>query len=124
VTFTAKLKKPEDNEDDEDNVEASIQKQKDYVKVALLDDGVDPSWENVGEFLSGSGWPWPSECTGDGGAQTPFYSSGPQQHGNRMAQLITHVCPFVDLYVAKIDSTVDDKLTHPSFDIKQAIDVS
>jgi hypothetical protein len=97
----------------------------DYISVALLDDGVDPEWEGLGKFMSGQGWPQPSESAGHGGPSAPFYSSGREQHGNRMATLITMVCPFVRLYVAKMspEAGAAAGVSQTTFDAVDAIEV-
>jgi hypothetical protein len=94
-----------------------------YVKVALLDDGVDPEWDGLGKYISGQGWPAPSESVGERGPPPPFYSSGQMKHGNGMARLITMACPFVRIYVAKINSSDQNGAYHPTFDVTQAIEV-
>jgi len=97
------------------NPEGSCQpKDPDLVKLALIDDGVDPEWDGsgtLGSFLSGVGYP----------PDMPNWAvAGPRKHGNRMARLITDVCPFVSLYVAKIDSNTSREQKHPTFDIGKA----
>ncbi|KAJ3566630.1 hypothetical protein NPX13_g7064 [Xylaria arbuscula] len=94
------------------------------IKVALLDDGVDPTFDGLGRFMSGYGWPIPSDSMLGSDRQAPFYSSGSSNHGNYMAKLITTVCPFVKLYVAKIDTNAaDGEAKHPTFNPIQAIEV-
>lgn len=89
------------------------------VKVALLDDGVDPTYDtgttSLGLNLHHTGWP--AECqTADN-----FYSST-NQHGSKMALLIRKVCPLVMIYIAKLDAqTSEDKLRHRTFSLEQAI---
>jgi hypothetical protein len=103
----------------------SPEETRDYITVALLDDGVDPEWENMGKFMSGQGWPQPSESAGNDGQSAPFYASGREQHGNRMAALITMVCPFVRLYVAKIspEAGAAAGVAQSTFDVVDAIEV-
>lgn len=97
---------------------------KDYVRVALIDDGLNPEYEGLGQYLSGSGAA-PSKNSGDRLVPGGWWTPGRNQHGNRMAKLITSVCPFVRLYVAKIDSgPCEGKQSHPTFNINHAIDVS
>ncbi|KAK4465297.1 hypothetical protein QBC42DRAFT_248615 [Cladorrhinum samala] len=76
------------------------------VKVALLDDGVDPTYgeAGLGNSLHHTGWarvdsgePRASESA----ARRKFYVSE-SQHGSKMAWLIHRVCPFVTIYVAKL----------------------
>ncbi|KAK1843361.1 intracellular serine protease [Colletotrichum chrysophilum] len=97
-------------EDDSDDEEDTTH----YIKVALLDDGVDPE-SGSGKFMSGWGWPRPSEPAG------AFYSSGERRHGNAMAKMITRACPFVRLYVAKLDAAeTSEEPSHPTFEVAQA----
>lgn len=92
--------------------------------MALLDDGVDPEEDELGKFVSGRGFPKPSEAV-DGSTQPEsFQTAGPLKHGNRMAKLITIACPFVRLYVAKINAKVSVEANHhPSFDVSRAVEV-
>lgn len=76
--------------------------------MALLDDTVDPDWDGLGKFMSGQGWPMPSESIIGRRWQTPFYASGRLKHGDYMARLITRACPFVQLFIAKIDTSATD----------------
>ncbi|KAI1424164.1 hypothetical protein F5Y12DRAFT_464007 [Xylaria sp. FL1777] len=87
-----------------------------FVKIALLDDGVSPEGF-LGKFMSGVGWPIASEPKGDEAPSAPFYSTGQEKHGNRMARLITAACPFVRLDVAKMSalSGPGAGVPHPSF---------
>ncbi|KAI0140419.1 hypothetical protein GGR57DRAFT_509459 [Xylariaceae sp. FL1272] len=91
-----------------------------YIKVALLDDGVDPEYDGLGKFMSGSGWPRPSEAPGKHKQPESFFSAGARKHGNNMAQLLVMICPFVSLYVAKINASgPTEPKHHPTFDIAQ-----
>lgn len=114
---------PEDSKDDEsETVEDKNAMQ--YVKVALLDDGVDPEVDGLGKFMSGRGWPKPSEAAGGRTQPESFYTAGPMKHGNQMAKLITMACPFVRLYVAKINAGgSSETIHHPTFDVTRAIEV-
>ncbi|KAH8745521.1 hypothetical protein BGZ57DRAFT_918456 [Hyaloscypha finlandica] len=70
------------------------------IKVALIDDGVNP--QLLGQITClrhGNGWP----------DEDPYYQSA-EGHGTIMAKLILYMCPFVDLYVAKLDKSVENKL--------------
>jgi hypothetical protein len=97
----------------------------DYIKVALLDDGVDPECGELGKFMSGSGWPRPSEAPGKRKQPESFFSAGDMKHGNDMARLITTMCPFVSLYVAKINASAPtETVHHPTFGVAQATEVS
>lgn len=91
---------------------------KEKIKVAILDDGVDPEFKGLGPLLANTGWP--SERLDDEGP--PFYYST-KGHGSEMAWLISYACPFVELCVAKIDTPQDDSLPHPTYSVKQAATV-
>ncbi len=67
------------------------------IKVALIDDGVSPTYEHVSKYLHHPGWPYTGER-----AQENFTSTN--GHGSKMAYLITKICPFVEIYVAKLDA--------------------
>ena len=41
-----------------------------------------------------------------------------------MAWLITQACPFVKIYVAKVDAVQNEHLPHPSFKTSEAVKVS
>ncbi|KAK3937215.1 hypothetical protein QBC46DRAFT_356837 [Diplogelasinospora grovesii] len=66
------------------------------VKVALIDDGIDANQEFKG-VICPKGWP-PTEPASE---EKPFYISD-TGHGTEMAHLIRSVCPYVQLYVAKM----------------------
>uniref|UniRef100_A0A4E9DRG0 Peptidase S8/S53 domain-containing protein n=1 Tax=Gibberella zeae TaxID=5518 RepID=A0A4E9DRG0_GIBZA len=69
------------------------------IRVALLDDGVNPG-ELVVPGVLKDGWPLPS--TSRLHSPKPYYSSD-QGHGTKMARLLYFMCPFISIYVAKID---------------------
>ncbi|PTD02147.1 hypothetical protein FCULG_00012136 [Fusarium culmorum] len=69
------------------------------IRVALLDDGVNPG-ELVVPGVLKDGWPLPS--TSRLHSSKPYYSSD-QGHGTKMARLLYFMCPFISIYVAKID---------------------
>lgn len=93
-----------------------------YVKIALLDDGVDPNYEHNGVNLHHAGWPSvDSEDSGEGSHS--FYVST-NQHGSKMAALIRKVCPFVTIYVAKLGVQRGEELHRRSFSLGQATEVS
>ncbi|KAI1327670.1 peptidase S8/S53 domain-containing protein [Xylariaceae sp. FL0255] len=89
-----------------------------HVKVALLDDGVDPTYKRLGEKLHHAGWP-----TSDGEEYNDndknFYVST-NNHGSKMAYLFQLVCPFVTIYVAKLDVQDTSNLRQRTFNLKQA----
>ncbi|KAI1739560.1 hypothetical protein F4680DRAFT_421961 [Xylaria scruposa] len=68
------------------------------IKVALIDDGVNP--QNLGQtrcLEHGEGWPSDDE---------PYYRSS-ENHGTVMAKLILELCPYVDIYVAKLNKSAE-----------------
>ncbi|KAF4467897.1 subtilisin [Fusarium albosuccineum] len=69
------------------------------IKVALLDDGVTPGELSKPSALK-DGWPLPS--TRSRHISKPYYNSE-NGHGTKMARLIQMMCPFVSIYVAKVD---------------------
>jgi hypothetical protein len=71
------------------------------VRVALIDDGVNPSKLHVKGSVKG-GWP-PDGFAGDRKVSTYWTSS--DGHGTTMANLIHYVCPFAHLYVAKLEKS-------------------
>jgi len=102
-------------------------KETDYIKVALIDDGVDPDYMGLGSYLSGCGWPPSPEISYDEEDNERLleacFTPGREQHGNKMAWLITKACPFVKIYVAKIDTHQYHQLPHPSFKLSEAVKV-
>ncbi|KAI1408751.1 hypothetical protein F5Y13DRAFT_104954 [Hypoxylon sp. FL1857] len=83
-------------------------------RVAIIDDGVNPESEFLGQRIA-HGWP-PDEPKSN---SEPFYAST-RGHGTQMAKLICHACPFAQLYVAKLDGWKDPDLPHPQFTAKDA----
>ncbi|OTA64878.1 hypothetical protein K449DRAFT_463901 [Hypoxylon sp. EC38] len=83
-------------------------------KVAIIDDGVNPESEFLGQRIT-HGWP-PDELKPN---SEPFYAST-RGHGTQMAKLICHACPFAQLYVAKLDGWKDLDLPHLKFTAKDA----
>ncbi|KAI1827697.1 hypothetical protein F4861DRAFT_492215 [Xylaria intraflava] len=129
--LTNQLGKDTPSEDEEVRLDLAVRvdvkaigliRPRDFIKVALLDDGVDPE-SGLGEFMSGTGWPVASGPAGDEAPPAPFYSTGQEQHGNRMARLITDVCPFVRLYVAKMSgqTNYEGEVPHPTFRVEDAV---
>lgn len=100
----------------------SLKKAGQYIKVALLDDGVDPTYDQIGLNLHYAGWT-PTDSGGPGGDAQSFYAST-HQHGTKMAWLIRKVCPFVTIYVAKLGATGGDDLQRRSFGLAEATSVS
>jgi hypothetical protein len=74
---------------------------KNTIKVALIDDGVNPSKLHVKGSVKG-GWP-PDGFAADRNFSTYYNST--DGHGTTMANLIHYVCPFVHLYVAKLQKS-------------------
>lgn len=68
------------------------------VRVAVIDDGVNPSrLTSKGSVKEG----WPRDNVKiHGNVGTPYDST--EGHGTLMANLVHSVCPYVDLYVAKL----------------------
>ncbi|KAI0436715.1 hypothetical protein F4803DRAFT_541256 [Xylaria telfairii] len=89
-----------------------------HIKVAVLDDGVDPTYGRLGSTLHYAGWPTIDSGESDDGEGSFYVSTN--QHGSKMAYLIHQVCPFVTIYVAKLDVTDAKSLRHRTFDLKQA----
>ncbi|RYO85041.1 hypothetical protein DL766_007923 [Monosporascus sp. MC13-8B] len=89
-----------------------------HVKVALLDDGVDPTYERNGENLYHAGWPSVDSGEPEQGSRSFYVSTN--QHGSKMAWLIRQVCPFVTIHVAKLDVNSGEGLRQRSFSLQQA----
>ncbi|KAI5860379.1 hypothetical protein GGS23DRAFT_581183 [Durotheca rogersii] len=88
------------------------------VKIALLDDGVDPTYERNGENLHHAGWPPIYSGEPEPGPRSFYVST--DQHGSKMAWLIRQVCPFVTIYVAKLDVESGEDPSQRSFNLSQA----
>ncbi|KAL9020192.1 MAG: hypothetical protein Q9185_002562 [Variospora sp. 1 TL-2023] len=83
------------------------------IKVAVIDDGVSPTYHGIGECLQAYGWPWnPSR------AQEIFTSTN--QHGSKMAYLIKSMCPHVKIYVAKLDEHSETSFRQRTFNLEDA----
>lgn len=70
------------------------------IKVALIDDGVDLSFDYLDQSIKGG-----HTCSvrdRELGFWNPFYHSA-NGHGTVMATLIRQMCPKVQLYVAKLN---------------------
>ncbi|KAI1126077.1 hypothetical protein F5Y10DRAFT_294016 [Nemania abortiva] len=81
-----------------------------YVNVALIDNGVSSTAEEIPKDLKG--YSWYGDRSKD--KKLPFrdYFTGPSLHGTQMAQCIYKVCPMVQLYVARMDdSSATEKFT-------------
>ncbi|KAF3904384.1 hypothetical protein ABW21_db0201646 [Orbilia brochopaga] len=74
---------------------------KGQVKVAIIDDGVDLGDLQAPQYVGG-GW-HPDKKAPDRRTMNAWYYSE-KKHGTEMAKLIQLVCPFVSLYVAKLDT--------------------
>lgn len=71
------------------------------IKVALIDDGVDTAFQDLGSIIADG----ISFCTRENGLYSSYYQSS-GGHGTIIASLIRRVCPKVKLYVAKLDDKV------------------
>lgn len=71
------------------------------IKVALIDDGVTPSKLHFKGKVKG-GWPRDRSA---GHREISTYYNSMEGHGTTMANLIHYVCPFVHLYVAKLEKS-------------------
>jgi len=71
------------------------------VTVALIDDGVDLEHLRTTDYISG-GW-YPDRRAPDRGRMNAWYISE-KKHGTEMAKLIQLVWPYLNLYVAKLDT--------------------
>lgn len=93
------------------------------VRVALLDDGVDPTYDkstSLGLNLHHTGWP--TEDSADPDQRHENFYSSTNQHGSKMASLIRKVCPFVMIHIAKLDvQTSEGRVRHRTFNPEQAI---
>lgn len=92
------------------------------VKVALLDDGVDPTYDHIGQNLHHAGWPSVESGELKEGGKGFYVSTN--QHGSKMAWLIRKVFPDVTICVAKLDVENSTDLRHRSFNLQQATKVS
>ncbi|KAK1758112.1 hypothetical protein QBC47DRAFT_373731 [Echria macrotheca] len=88
------------------------------IKVALLDDGVDPTYHSNGMYLHHAGWPEEDSGELDQGQRSPYVSTN--QHGSKMAWLIRNVCPFVAIHVAKLSVTSWEGVRHRTFSLDHA----
>ncbi|EGZ74504.1 hypothetical protein NEUTE2DRAFT_81904 [Neurospora tetrasperma FGSC 2509] len=87
------------------------------VKVALMDDGVNPEYSDLGTHLACNGFPQSSLD----GRLAPFYTST-KGHGSKMAWIISSLCPFVEILVAKIDNQDHPgDLPNPELEVDQAV---
>ncbi|KAK3395251.1 hypothetical protein B0H63DRAFT_533929 [Podospora didyma] len=90
------IKKAEELADTEDG-------NKNLIKVALLDDGVDiAQFQTRGGKLGSPGWPSVPPHSSEN-----LWNCSERGHGTTMARLIQMVCPRVELFVAKLGG-VDD----------------
>ncbi|KAK1833534.1 peptidase S8/S53 domain-containing protein [Podospora conica] len=88
------------------------------VKVAVLDDGVDPTYRSNGMYLHHAGWPEEDSGELDQGQKSPYVSTN--QHGSKMAWLVRNVCPFVAIHVAKLSVTSWEGVRHRTFSLDHA----
>ncbi|KAF2494952.1 hypothetical protein BU16DRAFT_562579 [Lophium mytilinum] len=83
------------------------------IKVAVIDDGVSPTYQRVGEYLHNPGWPFKGAR-----AQENFTST--HHHGSKMAYLITRICPYAEIYVAKLDADTSTSFRQRTFSLEAA----
>lgn len=69
------------------------------IKVALIDDGVNPGKLTVKDCVKGG---WPLDAVTVAGTASAYYNST-EGHGTAMARLINFVCPLAHLYIAKLE---------------------
>lgn len=67
------------------------------VKVAIIDDGVYPDRDGVGDHIEGG------ETFYDNEGHWPGHYQSTYGHGHLMACLIKRLCPKVKLYIAKLN---------------------
>jgi hypothetical protein len=72
------------------------------IKVAIIDDGVDLEDLTTTKYITG-GW-YPDRRAPDRRLMNAWYISE-KKHGTEMAKLIQLVWPFLNLYIAKLDTT-------------------
>lgn len=78
------------------------------IKVALIDDGVDASHAKLSHNIH-HGISFVTPQSGQHNVPSSYYASS-SGHGTLMASLITFACPWVELYVAKMnDGSVKHK---------------
>ena len=90
------------------------------VKVALIDDGVDPFHDNLSLTIA-IGESWCEQVDSDG--LQPSYHQSSNGHGTAMAFLIRRICPWVLLYVAKLDEKQTEQSAN-SFTAASAVKAS
>jgi hypothetical protein len=96
--FVLKLMSYLNNRKDQDGNDMGLGEQEE-VKVAIIDDGVYPDRDEIGNHIVESetfydkddNWPAPYQST--------------YGHGHLMARLIKRLCPKVRLYIAKLDES-------------------
>ncbi|KIW63767.1 hypothetical protein PV04_08745 [Phialophora macrospora] len=73
---------------------------KHHVKIAVIDDGVDASWDSLtGKIAAGKSFcPYPNSTD-----LMSAYFAPTGKHGTCMADLISQLCPNVRLYVARLE---------------------
>lgn len=79
-----------------------VQSMNGAVRVAIIDDGVDLEHLATTEYITG-GW-YPDRRAPDRGDMNVWYLSE-THHGTQMAKLIQMVWPYLNLYVAKLDTS-------------------
>ncbi|KAI0436066.1 hypothetical protein F4803DRAFT_573033 [Xylaria telfairii] len=89
-----------------------------HIKVALLDNGVDPVYRGNWANLHSEGWPLVDSGEREEGLECFYFSTN--QHGSKIASLIRRVCPFITIYIAKLDAKSSEDLRDRSFSLRQA----
>ncbi len=87
------------------------------VRVAVIDDGINPG-RLIRKGSVKIGWPRDNVKV-HGNVGTPYDST--DGHGTLMANLVLSVCPFVDLYVAKLGTPPDpyECVAHQAAEVSQ-----
>jgi hypothetical protein len=76
-----------------------------YIKVAVIDTGVDPGSIKCSRIHGASFIP-----SGSGGGESPWWFSQ-HPHGTQVAKIITEIDPFCELLVAKVGDAHGDMTT-------------
>ena len=79
-----------------------------FIKVAVIDDGVDADRDDIGRNIDEGETFYESETKGHERGYWPGYYQSGYGHGHAMACLIRKLCPKVRLYVAKLNELWSD----------------
>ena len=91
------------------------------VTIALIDDGVDFMNQVIASKLD-SGKYFPSGYLPEDLRDLPVFHDSATQHGTNMAYQIQRICPFVKIFVCRID-TLQRPGEKPKIVAKSAVDV-